>query len=793
MKKLSKLLALAAGFAILCFAGCSDGDVSGSAATQANDKTSNLKEYEVSLFAEDGTALDLSKWGVSEEETADSSRTIVAKGLGADIEDADKVEFYLWGNNALNTTDTSMSNPKKVKFTLNDATASTTVGKVELGLSASRWNLTLVAVDKSKIASLASVSTATLPGIAYYIGYANVDLRSATSIKFYLSADGLTGPGVLKLTFKFDGMDGATGNTTATATDPAVSEKGTWTKEHADLLIEKSYTISADVTSRLTSVGSSTSQAIDIAKFLPTKTNASDPYAGTEGKSAADGETKTWGSVPPGTYNLEVKFNCPTSSGSTDPAKEYVWSDVLIVLPNQTIEQTVYVPDIVLFKPKSPATFKVGYETASLNKNSNTYNAVLAWEDSSNNEKYFEVQYTDLEGSTSLLSAAVDDDTKWEAATTSLSANQKKSIKDDFYGNTPAGWVAGSLIKNNKEAVVKLSLGRRYLFRIAAVNDAGHSDWTYATYDLATATQAISTGGGTKSYTPAGYAINEIDSTTNDYAPTATYAICANLYRLTYHLNGGEYDFDGTTTKTADLVYYLSQPAEPATLTDDGATPPVITDGIPIFTPIGDPDATTPTYPTLFKGSNSWTSWRRGIVEGKVYQNEGSDRPSYTAGTPATSSVTLTKGPLVCYKPDGYLGYQNLDLFASYTVAAADVEIYNDHDYEFLDDEISITGATGAGHAYEFAYTTTTSSTSLTLNYTKGTHPVTFDYDSMIVSIKNVASAETVAIGTFNSTSSTYVFDIAAFGEGKFYITVVGEYKGRQYSYGVILTIVDNS
>ncbi len=786
MKKLSKLLALAAGFAILCFASCSDADVSGTAATQVNDKTGNLKEYEISLFAEDGSALDLTKWGVTEEATADSSRTIVAKGLGADIQDATKVEFYLWGNNVLNTADTSMSNPKKVKFTLNDVSASTTVGKVELGLSASRWNLTLVAVDKSKVTT---VDATTLKGIAYYIGYANVDLRSATSLKFYLSADGLTGPGVLKLTFKFDGMTGATGNTAADATVP---NKGTWTKEHADLLLEKSYTIAADVTSRLTNAVSSP-QTIDTAKFLPTKTNASDPYAGTEGKDDADGETKTWTSVAPGTYNLEVKFTCPAPTGSIDPVKEYVWSDVLIVLPNQTIEQTVYVPDIVLFKPKSPATFQVGYETASLNKNSNTYNAVLAWTDSSNNEKYFEVQYTDLEGAASLLSAAIDDDTKWDAATGSLNADQKKSIKDDFYGNTPAGWVAGSLIKNNKEAVVKLSLGRRYLFRIAAVNDAGHSDWTYATYDLATATQTISTGIGTKSYTPAEFAINEIDSTTNDYAPTATYAICANLYRLTYHLNGGEYDFDGTTTKTADLVYYLSQPAEPATLTDDGANPPVITAGIPIFTPIGDPDATTPTYPTLFKGSNSWTSWRRGIVEGKVYQNEGTDRPSYTAGTPATSSVTLTKGPLVCYKPDGYLGYQNLDLFASYTVAAADVEIYNDHDYEFLDDEISITGATGAGHAYEFAYTSSSPSTALVLNYTKGTHPVTFNYDSMIVTIKNVASGETVAIGTVNSTSNAYNFDISAFGEGKFYITVVGEYKGHQYSYGVVLTIVDNS
>lgn len=788
MKKISKLLALAVGFATLLFASCSDGDVTGTAANQANDKTGNEKEYGISLYAEDGTALDLTKWGVNAEAPVSAARTIVPAGIGADIEDTTKVKFYLWGNNQLNTSDTSISDPTAVAFKLD--TGSTSKGSVTLGLSASRWNLTLAAVDATKVTG-ATPLVSDIKGAAYYIGYANVDLRSATEIKFYLSAEGLTGPGSVKLKFSFDGMDGA-------------STPGTWSKEHAALLIDKSYTISADITSRLNNVTSSP-QTIDTAKFLPTPTStppAPTTFAGTEDYTAAAGDTKTWTSVAPGTYNLEVTFTCPPSDD--DVTKTYVWSDIIIVLPNQAIDTEVKVPDVVLYKPEKPATFKIGYEAASLNTLSNTYNAVMAWSDSSNNEKFFEVQYADLEGTANLLSELVDDDAKWTAATTSLDATQKVSLQTktvDFYGNTKTlGWVAGSLVKNNKEAVVKLSLGRRYLFRIAAVNDAGHSDWTYATYDLATATQAISTGSATKSYTPKPYALKKIAATTpaDGYEDDGTnVAICANLYRLTYHLNGGEYKFDGSTAKTTDLVYYLSQKPEPATLTDDGAVPPVITSGIPVFTPIGDPS--TPTFPTLYKGTNSWTSWRRGIVEGTVYQNTAADRPAYAPTTPVLSTVTLTNSELSCYKPDGYLGYQNLDLFASYTVSSAKVEVYNDADYEFLDSEISLTGATsGAGHAYEFAYTSTTSATSITLNYTKdtttpGAHPEPFAYDSMVVSIKNVASAETVAIGTVNPSSNSYVFDIAAFGEGKFYITVVGEYKGHQYSYGIVLNIVDNS
>lgn len=783
MKKLSKLLALAAGFATLFFASCADGNISGTAANQANDKTKNAKEYEISLFAEDGTALDLSKWGVAAEKAGE--RTIVSEGLGADIEDPAKVKFYLWGTNQLNTSDASITNPTEVVFKLDDSAVSTTVGKVTLGLSASRWNLTLAAVDATKITGAAPTVT-DITGAAYYIGYANVDLRSATSIKFYLSAEGLTGPGSVQLKFSFDGMDGATG-----------ADKGTWSKEHAALLIDKGYTITADITSRLKNITSSP-QTIDTSKFLPTPAAApAAPFTGSETASDAAGDTKTWASVAPGTYNLEVTFTCPSSG--VDVAHTYVWSDILIVLPNQAIDADVLVPDVVLYKPDAPATFKIGYEEASLNKLSNTYNGVLAWADSSNNEKYFEIQYADLEGTSNLLSAIVDDDTKWNGATTSLDAAQKVKLQtdtEDFYGNTKLGWVAGSLVKNNKEAVVKLSLGRRYLFRIAAVNDAGHSEWTYATYDLDTPTQTISTGLSTKSFTPKAYSIYKIDATSNDYdVDGSNVAICANLYRLTYHLNGGTYKFDASTSKATDLVYYLSQKPEPATLTDDGANPPVITDGIPVFTPIGDPDATpAATFPTLYKGTNSWTSWRREIVEGDVYQNAAVDRPGYSAGTAALTSVALTAKTLSCYKPDGYLGYRNLDLFASYTLSSADVEVYNDADYEFLPTEIALTGATsGSGHAYEFAYTATTSATAFTLNYAKGTHPVTFAYDSMVVSIRNVATGEIKAVGTVNPTSNSYAFDIKAFGEGKFYITVVGEYKGHQYSYGIVLNIVDNS
>ena len=279
MKKLSKLLALAAGLSTLFFAACSDisGDASGSISTGVNDKTASAKDYNVQFFAEDGNALDLTKWGVYDE-TTNSKRTIVADGLKDNLIDTDKTVFYLWGTNQLNTSDNSITNPKTVTFTLNDDDTTKSSGKVTLGLSASKWNLTLAAVNKTKLATLVTggndPTAQNIKDSAYYIGYANVDLRSADSIKFYLFADGLTGSGTATIRFIYDGL---------------TDDGGTWTTDHVNLVKDTSkYTVSARVTSRLASVNPETdnTQSLDTTNFFTT--------------TVSDTDKKTW-ELSPGT------------------------------------------------------------------------------------------------------------------------------------------------------------------------------------------------------------------------------------------------------------------------------------------------------------------------------------------------------------------------------------------------------------------------------------------------------------------------------------------------------------
>lgn len=745
MKKLSKLLALSAGIAALFFIGCSnisnsdDDSSNATVASGVTDKTAaaTLKDYTIQFVTEEGIPLDLSKYVNSS-----SSRTIVGDALDLTSD----VEFYLWGTNAYDATDTRYSTPKKVTFTVDSTDA--TKGTVALDLSASKWNLVLAATKKQTGGSSFADADAAKDD-AYYIGYANVDLREANSIKFYLSADGLKGKGSVDVKVKAD---------------------TTWSDAHKTLFTatDTTYQIVASITSRKDGhyVGNATSSSGDAtgkAIAVTNATSAADAFFGANGAAYSEP------SLDPGTYNFEVRFI--NSVGS----KTYIWSDLIIILPNQEISKTIEVPDIVEYAPDAPATLKVGYIEPETDIDS--YDALITWTDTINNEKYFQLEVLDVPyAATETISAVVDDDTKWQTAVNAAGTANLTKYKEDFYGNTEAGWVAGSLQKNNKNVVIKLALGKRYLMRLAAVNDAGTSAYCYATYDLDTAwTSAEGKHGKTATWTPKAYTMQEIDTTTNKYKAGTTIAFCASLYRLTYHLNGGKYYFAagaGTTpdTSTDDLVYYLSQ--NPA--------------GIDIYTPCKNALASTPAYPSLISGTNRWTSWRVGIIEGPKYGGtfdpEAADSDGYSY-----------------YKPPKYKDFANLHLYASYAVSSAQVQVYQDAVYEFIAAEISLsnpaTPVTGATDNYEFD--TKSATNEITITFTKdSTRQAAFTkYDTLRTEIKKTGSTNVIAAGNFSSgdNGATYKFTAAQFTEGKYEIKVIGEYKGHQYSYPIILTVVNTA
>jgi len=799
MKKISKLLALAAGFATLFFASCSDSD-SGYASEGVINQTNNAKDYTVSFAAADGTNIDLSTFGIKSES---SSRSIVASN-----QKLDGYTFYLWGKDVVANTDLAAT---KVDFTEDDT--DTTKGKVTLDLKVSNYKLVLAAV-KTAYSSVPS-DTATIIGDALYIGYANVDLRNTSSIKFYITSDGLTGEGSFKLTVMYDGL------TTAT------TSAGTWTADHVALVkgasagtsgTDPNYVVTADILSRSDGTSKlSAASSISINDFF----------------DDSKGSVVTGTVSEPGTYNFVVYFKDALNGN-----KIYEYSDIIIILPNQEVVAKVLVPDVIEYVPNTPKDLKVGYVTPSTD-DIGTYNAVLSWTDNSNNESYFEVEIVDVSrnsgtkdyvlsdttGTASSITAniktapATDKEsdptdsgnvaslTAWDAAVANTVTGDKITYGKDFYGDVQNGWVAGSLLRNNNHIVVKLSLGKSYVMRIAAVNDAGKSrTYAYATYDLDETwsdTDPIHAGSyksepfalkklNFDAATPFGYLGSDTKfsapyvAITTGSAPSTvtTCGYTANLYRLIYNLNGGTLTVKSGLSTTKKVVCYLTQ--SPTT-------------GIPILAPFkrdvtGITPAVDQEYPMLINNGNRWTSWRKNVVEGTNYDEK----------TPTTDNN------ITYYKPANYAGYANLNLFASFAVSQAAVEAYLDRMYDFIDEEIEIDSLTTIGaevNAHSSVVYNGTSTIKLKYTFNNSlsvdiggtataiTRPP-FTYSSLFAIITTANSADQneyaradFSTGTTGAECALNIGNLPA--NKKYQITVIGEYNGHQYSYPIIVQLED--
>ena len=794
MKKISKLLALAASVSVLFFAACSDiseDSGSGTVSNGVTDKTSssNASEYTVYFEGSNGTPLPLSTLGIN---TSVSSRTIVATD-----QDLSGYTYYLWGKDIVANSDVD---PTEVEFSA-DSTGDTTKGKVTLDLKVSNYKLVLAAVETPF--DTVPTDPSNITDKALYIGYANVDLRNTSSIKFYITSDGLTGEGSFSLKVIYDGLK---------------VDGGTWTEDHVNLVkssttVESTttanYQMTADVLNR------STGESVLSAASSITITD----FFGTTGATVS-GTIAT-----PGTYNFVVYFKDVLNGNKT-----YEYSDIIIILPNQTVTDTVKVPDVIEYVPNTPKDLKVGYVTPSTD-DIGTYNAVLTWTDNSKNESYFQVEIvdvsrnsgtkdrvlTDAESTASIITANIKtapaDDKEsdpsdagntasleaWKAAITNTVTSDKKTYGKDFYGDTVNGWVAGSLQRNNNHIVVKLSLGKSYVMRIAAVNDAGQSrTYAYATYDLSetwTDSDPVHSG----SYKAEPFALKELNfatATPFDYAGTDTkfsepykviensYGYTANLYRLIYNLNGGTLTVKSGLTTKAKVVCYLTQ--SPTT-------------GIPILTPFNrDVTGITPDvdqeYPMLISNGNRWTSWRKDVVEGT----------NYDATDPQEDNN------ITYYKPGNYAGYANLNLFASFAVSQAAVEAYLDRMYDFIDGEIVIDSLTSVGEEVNdhssIVYNGTTTiklkysfNNDLSVNIGETTTSITrkaFTYSSLFAIIKTANSADSgeyarsdFSTGTDGAECSLNIGNLPA--NKTYQITVIGEYNGHQYSYPLVIKLQD--
>ena len=700
MKKLSKLTALAVSLVVasaLAIIGCSDLSSSGEGTATQGYTLAGASAVSKKLtlnVSSDSDLIDFSTSSIAE----DGARTVAPEAV-----DSTDLDFYLNSYDLIANANKSLT---KVTFVGTDS--STTNGTVTVELDASNYRFTLVAVPTGT-AVTSSTDLATLITKAYLIGYATADLRyteEAASVNFILTSDSLSGSGKLKLDLYLDSW----------SAESLALEQATGTKVIAAATVGL-YNIQtgAVISTSLVNPASFEGKTSNTTTFT---------YYGTTANTALT-------AIDSGTYDLTVTFTLKNGS-------KYIFSEPIIILPNQTTEATLPIPEVIGLPPTAPTNFKAGYIIPAYD-DSDYYKVVFNWDDNSKNELYFELDLYDITSSTSITTASSNVASNWSGANyntnTKTYANSSSNPSDStheslvFYGlkaDEGPNWYAGSLNRNNKQAVFYIELGKRYLARIRAVNAAGDS--AYAVSEVAADTykeDAI----GTTEETAETFAKNAhnaycvpaattytvstsectAESATLSDAETKT-AVKFNteiigLFRVKYELSGGAF----TSPTSLNQVYYFDQLSagnpimQPDGVRTIGLAEGIINTNSLIYNGTESSGTITNAAITIKYGEGAsakpWTSWKVGSISGDTYESDYTACTTSTTYNPAETYYTLVNSSYAVtiltaaptntadwanyytgtLKP--YTGYENLVLYANYTSNTFGVTIKNVADY----------------------------------------------------------------------------------------------------------------
>ena len=559
-----------------------------------------------------------------------NSRTILP-----DTVDTGNLNFYLIYKDTVNQS--LEASVKKITFKADAGT--TKKGTFVLQLPLSDYQFTLCAVPTTESGITESSAADDIKAAATFIGYANADFRYNDEVSFHMKANSSsTGKGDIDITLNHENSWQVPLNYKVTV---GLYEIDT------DVLI---YPAAPDPAQELLDT-STTEASITNEKFSST--------------------SKT---IKQGEYNLVVKYNDTTHSIT------YEYSEKVIVLMNQTSKGTITIPKIIAEPPVAPTAFEAKFKDPK-DSTKNNYQVEFTWTDNSNNEREFNLELFTLSTDDYIKLPAQDSD--W----TSVTGSSKVFNRLEF--DASALKAAGSLNKGNESATFYLELGKRYIARIRAKNEAGVSDWAYLT--MATTVE-------------------------NDWQKFDTDVQTINRFRISYTLNGGKFAAaDATASEVTNppaLTHYASQHTRtPETTPSASQDYNVILspDGITEQNWVTDKNGTTidtAAAITLSKDNRYFYNWTEVAEGGKEYSTTVTleDKPAdyikninyYAANADVKALIALRTQPTAdTYNNstfDGikvrkavsslYTGYKNLDLVANYdtskqiTVEIDDITLY---------------------------------------------------------------------------------------------------------------------
>ena len=711
LKMAFKAIALVASFVAIS---CSDIST-GSDATVASgytDATASATAKALTLNVKsDSDLIDFSS-----SELTEAGRMIVPAAL-----DSTKVKFYLGGRDLVTGSDIDVQEVSFVGKTIGtggSATTSTTEGTVTVNLEASNYRFTLVAVLSN--ATVTGTALSDYVSKAVLIAYATADLRyteEAAAVNFVLMSDGISGTGTLDLKVYLDN----------------------WSAESLALKVNDTDLVVAKATIGLYDIetGNAVASTAVTPFDLSAATSAADAISYTGGEAAS--------SLNAGTYDLTVTFTIKSGS-------KYIYSDKLVILPNQKTEDTIAIPEVIELPPAAPENFEIGYIAPSYS-DSDYYKVVFNWDDKSKNEQYFEIQLYDVTSDTdNITPESKNNEASWGSSTTSNTT----SYSYTFYGlKTDKGpsWYAGSLNRNNEAAVFYMPLAKRYLARIRAVNQAGESAW--ALTEITSGDERYSKPAATEYTIAQGLSTAESASLssaeTRDGASTPAVikfnTDVINLFRIRYELSGGTF-----TEGAVKTVYYFDQlkDGNPIMIPDGSSIAALATGVANTDTAVYNNGAALTLKYGTGDAARTWTSWKINSISGTAYPSKytacaagtadptktyytvssttadpdiNGNKTTYAVANPQPTTLTASN-----YTIDGlapYLGFSNLVLYASYSsVTVLDGSAATPVEVQYLtinrDQSTTSGGTTTTVTASNLVFTCTyTDTTETAFNYTK--------------------------------------------------------------------------
>lgn len=564
-----------------------------------------------------------------------TARTITAPSV--DFTDSSKNYcFYIWGKSSLGSV-----TPRLVDF--NSETGTT--GTINLDFPVTSYFFTLAVTE----GEIANATTGKIIDKAILIGYSNADLTYTNTVRFCLADNEIYGTGAVNLSIYLD---------------------DSWSAAQIDDLNTNYF-----VTFGLYYIKSGNI----ISGYTPTNMD------GSLSKTVPFTTNGYLSGVEAGVYNFTVKIQKKTG-GSI-----YSYSDRIIVAANRTIDQSVYIPNVVERAPDAPSSFQAAYSMAPCiyytyngdtgistrlknddveldldDYNVNGYGLLLKWADSSKNESGFKITLANITkiinteaGVISAIAALPDTmtDSSWRTIVGSYedNSNYVTVLNVDDYVSSPM-YVAGSLERNSTQLILYVPFGECYIAKIQSVNDAGESAATYVTM---------------------GENFTVVDENDTDYNIGARYEGSAfmidsstaskviNRYKVVYYLNGGKFEYrhNGDVKISPEnrdfaIEYHTCGDGKILcpTKTLDSAT---ADDQALVYLATDAPDENEAYYTawrTWFDENCGWNindRWKRWTI-GSIY---GSTYPS----------VSNDDGTGFTYqKPNDYTGYTSLYLFARY-------------------------------------------------------------------------------------------------------------------------------